>query len=170
VFWGFEVLHRTTLQHRLYDFLISLGYLMVGFKVFSFLRSYLFRKQRMTSCTYTPDMVHKTVTSVSLDVLIPKQAISWAFLDVIVSAFSQQQFLTANSDSAPKHAGERAGLVPQWYRSWKYWRGIRSQCYGFESQCQPPGVKGTKGSGWETPPFNRLAWRRRGYGALSYSN
>jgi hypothetical protein len=27
---------------------------------------------------------------------------------------------------------------------------------GFESQCQPPGVKGTKGSGWGTPPFNRL--------------
>jgi hypothetical protein len=33
-----------------------------------------------------------------------------------------------------------------------------------------PGVKGTKGGGWGTPPFNRLARRRRGYGALSYSN
>jgi len=33
-----------------------------------------------------------------------------------------------------------------------------------------PSVKGAKGSGWGTLPFNRLARRRRGYGALSYSN
>ena len=32
------------------------------------------------------------------------------------------------------------------------------------------GMKETKGSGWGTPPFNRLARMRRGYGVLSYSN
>ena len=44
--------------------------------------------------------------------------------------------------------------------------------YGYNAMGSNPsaGVKGTKGSGWGTPPFNRLARRRRGYGALSYSN
>jgi hypothetical protein len=48
---------------------------------------------------------------------------------------------------APYNRG--AGPVAQWYHSWKYRRGIRSQCYGFESQCHPPVWRGQRVAGGE---------------------
>ena len=56
----------------------------------------------------------------------------------------------------------KAGLAP--------WRsGIAPESiggvYGHNAMGSNPSA-----SGWGTPPFNRLARRRRGYGAMSYSN
>jgi len=48
--------------------------------------------------------------------------------------------------------------------------GIQSGYFGYKFLYQPTSLKEIKGSRWGTPPFNRIAWRWKGYEALLYSN